>query len=174
MTSRGIRLRIWAVAAIVVACGTPAALADGFVDPEQACAQPLQQTFLAWGDEAGYFAVPGGSFALAPGGSTTTGPVCVTSASPTIRAFVGNDGSRGARLRIEAVLENRSGRVAPLAVATIGGGTVSAPSAPLRLLLRAIDAVSGGTPAGVSFRFTAVTGSWRVDGVYVDPIKDCC
>jgi hypothetical protein len=151
-------------AAAACAVGATAALADSFDDALATCGQQkLEQPFAALGDTNTYFAVPGGSLA-APG---TTAPVCVTSDMPTIRFLAHGHGV----LKVEALFKGANGRIQALPVGpAVSGG----PSPAFRLRLSAMRAVSKSSPLGVAFRFVPVVGSWTVDRVYVDPLKECC
>lgn len=107
------------------------------------------------------------------GSAATSAPVCVSVLTPTIRFFTRTNNAAGARLKIEAVFKDSDGKVKALPVAMIAASTKWAPTEPLPLLLTAIAAVSQQNALGVSFRFTAVTGNWKIDRIYVDPLKDC-
>jgi hypothetical protein len=116
--------------------------------------------------------LPNGSFKIPRGSAATSAPVCVTRFSPTIRFFLRNDGKSGARLRVDALFKGGSGKIQQVPVATVAGTTSWAPTAPLPLLLNAMTSIAKQDAMGVAFRFTAITGNWKIDRIYVDPLKD--
>jgi hypothetical protein len=58
----------------------------------------------------------------------------------------------------------------PLPVGTVALGGSWAPTLPMLTGSAVGGLVSGGT-AQVALRFTAVTGSWQIDDVFVDPYQ---
>lgn len=171
-----------AVAALAIA--SPAAQAA--TCPEQ----PLTQPFAPWYDYSQYALAPDGGFeagaagwtlaggaavvdgnepyldgarslALPAGATATTPPVCVTVAHPTIRFFARNDGTPLSLLVVTAHF-SVLGIPLSLPVGVVAGGEAWAPS-PILLI------VGNLLSDEVSFSFQAVTGSWQVDDLYVDP-----
>jgi hypothetical protein len=103
------------------------------------------------------------ALALPAGTSATTPPMCVGLEHPTVRFFARGTGL----LAVEVVADSPLGRtVLPIGV-VVGTGTW-APSLPLVMTANALSLLPGDATRA-SFRFTPVTGSWRVDDVYVDP-----
>ena len=175
----------------------PAALpAQASLIPLTSCtAGALSQPFAQWGDYAHYSLSPGGDFessdpkgsawtlgggARIVGGSETyaaTGklgasslslpalasaespPTCVDTAYPTIRFFVSGSGAAAVSIVYDGI-------PIPTGVVVTAGNWTPTPvlltTAPLWGLL------SGGS-ANVSLEITGLTGSPRVDDVFVDP-----
>lgn len=130
------------------------------------------------GNEA--FSVSGAgdqSLTLPAGSSATTAPMCVSVLSGKMRFFVRNGGSSDARLRVRVLYNGGSGALLGGLSSTLGiadVGTIAAggawqPSAQIAML--------GGTlplfTTSVQFRFQPVgtSGAWRIDDVYLDPLK---
>jgi hypothetical protein len=192
------QFRTWIVGLAVAACAAvvvASALADAWDDALKACgAVPTQKAFAAFGDNENYLMVPNGAFdagstgwTLSGGASVAAGalqlprnasatslPLCVTADMPTLRFIVRTNGDPGARLRIEAIVKKPKDKLKTIALATISGTSTWAPTLPLALKLKALMAVSRQSPAAVAFRFTAASGSWQVDKVFIDPLKECC
>jgi hypothetical protein len=113
------------------------------------------------------------SLALPSGSSAQTPTTCVTVLSPSVRFFAVNTGSASSTLRVDLLYVNTFGKSALTTVARLSGNkqwTVS----PIVLFLTNVavrSALDGSTP--VSFRFVPEgTGSgWRIDDLYVDPLK---
>lgn len=150
----------------------------------------LSQPFAPWLDYADYELVPGGDFEsstwalaggaeLAPGSepyavtgtlgssslslpagsSAQSPPTCVTATSPSIRFFIAGTGS------VEVSLVDGNSTV-PAGVAVAGGEW--APT-PVMLTSSAVLAASSGGTAQVSVALTGLSGSPRIDDVFVDP-----
>lgn len=102
------------------------------------------------------------------GGSVTSPAMCVGILHPTLRFFARNDGSPSGALKVEALVEDRSGQVLALPVGGALGHADWAPTLPLPVVVNLLPLLPGErTP--VAFRFTAVDGPWVIDDVYVDP-----
>jgi hypothetical protein len=130
------------------------------------------------GNEA--YAVSGAgvrSLTLPAGSSATTAPMCVSVLSGKMRFFVRNGGASTAQLRVRVLYNGGTGALlgglsSTLGIADVGtitaGGTWR-PSPEITML--------GGTlplfTTSVQFRFQPVgtSGDWRIDDVYVDPLK---
>jgi hypothetical protein len=159
----------------------------------------LTQPFAAWADTARYELAPGGSFegslvgwslsggaqrvagsepygatgsvgaySLAlPAGASAQSPVtCVNAAYPTFRFFARNGGVT-ATVLVQVVYRTILGTVAlPLGVVALAD--TWQPTLPMLTGSVVTGALSGGT-AEVALRFTALTGSSRIDDVFVDP-----
>ena len=108
------------------------------------------------------------SLALPNGSSATTPAMCVGMLSPTVRFFATNTGSALVTLKIEAITNVNGVKLTTPIGLLVGGGWQ--PTLPLPFLTN-LTALSN---ASVQFRFTPVglgTSGWRIDDVYVDPIK---
>lgn len=110
------------------------------------------------------------SLALPDGSSAATPAICAGLADPTIRFFVSAvDDDNAGRLDV-SVLVKIAGSVRELPVATISGRGGWRPTPVIPFLANATALASGGA-AQVSFRFVSRGGGWRIDDVYVDPLK---
>jgi hypothetical protein len=159
----------------------------------------LSQPFLRWSDTDSYELVPGGDFegslagwtlsggaqrvsgselygasgspgryslALPAGASAQSPFTCVDAAYPTFRLFARDEGLASTVLA-QVVYRTALGAVAlPLGVVALSGEWE--PTLPMLTGSLATGALSGGT-AEVALRFTALTGSSRIDDVFVDP-----
>src|SRR4051812_23230797 len=86
---------LFPLAVVLALFAAPAAYAC----PDRAIEHPFAQ----WGDDADYFAVPGGNVQLGPGESTTPEPVCLELGEPTLRFFVRDEGGLLGTLRVDAL-----------------------------------------------------------------------
>jgi hypothetical protein len=159
----------------------------------------LTQPFARWGDASTYELVPGGNFegslsgwtltggatrvvgsepfgatgvvgadSLAlPGGASAQSPyVCVNASYPTFRLFARNGGLLSTVL-VQVVYKTVLGPVAlPLGTVALSGAWQ--PTLPMLTGSVVGGLLSGGT-AQAALRFTALTGSSRIDDVFVDP-----
>ena len=150
----------------------------------------LSQPFAPWLDYAEYELAPGGDFesstwtltggatlaagsepyaatgslgsyslSLPAGSSAQSPPTCVDASDPSIRFFIAGTGS------VEVSVVD-GGSVVPAGVVAAGGQWAPTPVVPMGSV--ALTAPSGGT-AQVSLAFTGLSGSPRVDDVFVDP-----
>jgi hypothetical protein len=107
------------------------------------------------------------SLELTPLSSATSPAVCVGLEHPTMRFFVRSTGLLPA-MTVEVLAETELGAVAPV---PIGVGLLSKswrPSAKHLVVANLLPLLPDNyTP--VAFRFRAVTGTWYIDDVYVDP-----
>jgi hypothetical protein len=113
------------------------------------------------------------SLYLPPGSSATTPMTCAGLLDPTLRYFSARAGGRG-DLEVEVVYRGLLGFTFAHEVLLDGSGSYDwGPSSPSLFLANITGLLSlNGTTAQVSFRFTPrSTSSWRVDDVYVDPLK---
>ena len=113
------------------------------------------------------------SLLLPPGSSATTPVTCAALLDPTLRYFSKLDGGRG-DLKVEVVYRGLLGFTFAHPVLLDGRGSADwGPSSPSLFLANITGLLAlNGTTAQVSFRFTPRNGStWRVDDVYVDPLK---
>jgi len=157
------------------------------------------QPFLKWGDSNYYSLVPGGDFegsltgwTLSGGAKTATGSesygvtgkvgkyslslpqgasvqspfMCVTEVNRSFRFFARSEASSSS-LRAEVVYQTSSGNVS----VTVGSVTAQSGWEPAPILKTGAviaSALNNGT-AQMALRFTSVTGSSRIDDVYLDP-----
>ncbi len=106
------------------------------------------------------------SLSLPRGASATTPPICVALDYPTMRFFSRSSGLLPL-LRVDVLFEGPTGHVsAPIGVATPSGSWQ--PTLPMVVVANLLAPLPGDL-APVAFRFKAVSGSWSVDDVYVDP-----
>jgi len=188
---------LFATAALTAAVAAPAQ-AGPLVASANCAEKPVAQVFLPWADPANYFLADGGSFesgaagwslnganvsggnepwavsgagtsslALSAGASATSGVECVGITEPTLRFFA--KGSGLGRLDVTVHFEDANGNVlsAPAGSLTGTGGWTPGVQMPVVAALLAL--VGDKTP--VRFEFTAVSGNWKIDDVYVDPYR---
>ncbi len=159
----------------------------------------LSQPFSSWGDSSTYELLPGGDFESAssgwalsahaqrvPGsepftatgsagayslslatGATAQSPfTCVDAAYPTFRFFARNEGPL-ATVLVQVVYKTALGPLA-LPLGTVALSREWRPTLPMLTGSVVVGVLSGGT-AQAALRFTALTGSSRIDDVFVDP-----
>jgi hypothetical protein len=150
----------------------------------------LSQPFAPWGDASSYELAPGGDFessawtlnggaelvsgsepfaatgslgssslSLPAGASAGSPATCVNAAYPTIRFFVAGTGT----VAVQVVSGNL---VIPSGVAVASGGWRATP---VMLTGSAVTGTLSGGTAEVSLRLIALSGSPRVDDVFIDP-----
>ena len=130
------------------------------------------------GNEA--FAVSGAgarSLALPDGSSATTAPMCVSLLSGKMRFFVRNSGSSDARLRVRVLYNGGVGSLlgglgSTLGVADVGtitAGRTWQPSPQIAMLGGTLPLLT--TSVQVRFQPLGTSGAWRIDDVYLDPLK---
>ncbi len=187
----------FALAGILAACG--AASAQASLIATDACNDAtLSQPFLRWGDTSAYELLPGGNFegslsgwtlsgarlasgsepygatgavgssslALAQGASAQSPFTCVDAAYPTFRFFARNEGL-AATVLVQVVYRTPLGSVA-LPLGAVALSPTWEPTLPMLTGSVAGGLLADGT-AQVALRFTALTGSSRIDDVFVDP-----
>jgi hypothetical protein len=159
----------------------------------------LTQPFARWGDQSTYELAPGGDFegslagwtlsggatrvagsepfgvtgavgsyslALGAGASAQSPYVCVNAGYPTFRLFARNTGLLSTVL-VQVVYKTALGTVAlPLGTVALSGQWQ--PTLPMLTGSVVAGLVTGGT-AQAALRFTALTGSSRIDDVFIDP-----
>jgi hypothetical protein len=107
------------------------------------------------------------SLALAPGASAQSPFTCVTASNPSFRFFARNEGP-SATVLAYVVYKTSLGNVSVLAGSVaLKNGWQPAPSMPTGAAVA--GALSGNGTAQMALRFTALTGSSRIDDVFVDP-----
>jgi len=194
-------MAIAAAALCGAAIAAPPAQAGLLVDTVDSCSAPTSKPFAKFGDYADYKAVPGGSFEvgdaawklsrasivsgnesyyvrkssdrrslkLTPLASATSPAVCVGIEHPTLRYFVRSSGLLPA-MTVEVLAETELGAIVPV---PIGAGLLGSnwrPSGKHLIIANLLPLLPDNyTP--VAFRFRAVTGTWYIDDVYVDPMR---
>jgi hypothetical protein len=108
------------------------------------------------------------SLSLPRGSSATTRAMCVGVLYPTMRFMA--SASLGSVMAVSAVLENPLGGTLTIPVGVVAGIGSWQPTLPI-LVGANLLATLGNGRAAVAFTFTPVTGSWRVDDLYVDPYR---
>jgi len=159
----------------------------------------LSQPFLQWGDSNSYALVPGGDFegslsgwslsggaarvagsesyavtgtlgssslALPAGASVQSPFMCVSASDQTFRFFARSEGT-AATVRAQVVYETPVGNLA-IPVGTISPNVAWAPTAALQTGVALASWLSNGT-AQLALRFTSLSGSARIDDVFIDP-----
>jgi hypothetical protein len=191
--------KLWLIACMALAA-TAAATASPAGAAPSCTGQTYVQPFKPWGDPLSYVQMPNGnlestsgwtltggaaqvtgnepfhvsgsadqkSLSLPSGSSATTPALCIGLLSPTLRFFATNSGSALVTLKVDAIT-NVNGTKLTTPVGLLPGGAWQ-PTLALPFLTNVL-ALSTGT---VQFRFTPVglgTSGWRIDDVYIDPIK---
>jgi hypothetical protein len=110
------------------------------------------------------------SLALPAGSSATTPAMCIGLLSGHMRFFLQNSGSASSRLRVQALYVGGTGAVlGVLDVGYLSAGAAWQPSPNVTMLGGLLPLLT----QGVQFKFSPAdsTGNWRIDDVYVDPLK---
>jgi hypothetical protein len=195
------RMAIAAAAVCGAAIAAPPAHAGLLVDTVGSCNAPVSKPFAKFGDNADYKAVPGGSFEvgdnawklsrawivsgnqtsarrnstdsrslkLTPLASATSPAVCVGLEHPTLRYFVRSTGLLPL-MEVEVLAETSLGLVVPVPIGVGLLGSSWRPSAKHLVVANLLPLLPDNyTP--VAFRFRAITGTWYIDDVYVDPMR---
>ena len=109
------------------------------------------------------------SLSLSQGGSVTSPTICVGLEHPTMRFFARSSGLLPV-LSVEVIVRTSLGLKLPVPLGVVTPRSSWRPTQRFIVLANLLPLLPGNyTP--VSFRFTAVTGSWWIDDVYVDPKK---
>jgi hypothetical protein len=156
-------------------------------------AKTIEYPFTAWGDSAAYTlispaesssgwslksaSVASGNepwfvhsksdsrgISIAQGGKAETPAVCLTLLDPTARYFT--RGSAGGKLQVDVIGKAPLGLGVVLGSTTITGNGSWGPSDIQHFLANLTSLVTW----NLSLRFTAVSGTWQVDDVYLDPM----
>ena len=124
------------------------------------------------GNESSYVHGAGdeNSVLIPAGGTVTTGPICVGLDKPTVRFFAKRPSfSLLPLLTVEGVFTTKAGTTASLPMV---GVPLAGNSWSLQLPFVTTGAVLElGDTTMMRFRIRAVTGSWQVDDLYVDPYR---
>ncbi len=108
------------------------------------------------------------SLALPSAGASAQSPfTCVTASDPTFRFFARNE-SASSSVSVAVVYQTPLGAIAvPVGMVTAGSGWQ--PSAAMPTGAAIAGALSSNGTAQMALRFTALSGSSRIDDVFVDP-----
>jgi hypothetical protein len=174
----------------ILGATAPAANAGLLVDTAPTCdGQVLSQPFKSYGDSNYYTPVPGGSFAdsapagwqlngarvqngalTLPAGSSATSPtVCAGLEHPTMRFFAKSAGLLPLG-SVSVLAETSLGLTVELPLGLISPGS-SWHATPQYMVLANLLPLLPNNYTPLAFRFRAVTGTWSVDDVYLDPRK---
>lgn len=187
-SSLGVMIALGITSAVALLAS--AAQADPIIDLGNCNGATLSTPFAPWADPSSYELAPGGDFessawslsgdaavvsgsepfavtgtrggsslALPAGATAQSPPTCVDAAYPTVRFFASGTGTMAVGVVYDGVY-------VPAGVAVVLGGWQ--PSA-LMLTSSALPAAVAGGTTDVSLVFTALTGSLRVDDVFIDP-----
>lgn len=163
------------------------------------CAPGAQQVFAQFGDASYYTLLPNGGFESGktawtttgsatvavgnepfnlsgkgassltlPAGASATSPVfCIQAKTPTMRFVRRLAAGAGGTLRLDAVVAG-----VPLSLGTISGtSTAWAPSPVVNLWLSSFTVLAPQGALDIQFRVTAISGTWQIDDVFLDPLK---
>lgn len=133
---------------------------------------------VASGNELFYVNSPSDSqsLSLPDGASATTPSVCVTVQSPTARFFVLNTGAKDAKLEVDLNYTDDKGNARTQKLKdigtdkTLGSWTLTNPIKFLGPINSLLDH-DGRTNVSFTFAPKDSKGNWRIDDVYVDPLK---
>jgi hypothetical protein len=181
------RVATLALSAVAALAFVPAAQAD--------CGAPTSKPFARWLDYSSYTLVPGGDFEAGsvpwslvgasaasgnesfhvggdgdgslsiPRGATATSPAfCGGLDHPTLRLFAKGGGLLGL-LNVNVTYVDGKGILRSQGLGLVTGSSNWAPSLPL-LTLSGLPIVTG---SSMRIQITALTGSFTIDDVYVDP-----
>lgn len=115
------------------------------------------------------------SLSLPMGSSATSSTTCVETLDTTMRFFAINTGSLLSTLKVEALYKDVGGTTHTLPVGLVPGTGSWNPVPPMLIVANLLHPplLTDGK-VEVAFRFTpqGVLGGWRIDDVYVDPLKE--
>jgi hypothetical protein len=152
----------------------------------------IEQPFATWDDTADYFLAPDGDFSsgaagwdlagaevvednepwyvhgaavpaavsLPEGASVTSPTICVAETDPTMRFFARGAGA----LQVEVLYTDGDGVEQALPIGVVDAATDWAPAPALPITANTYEMT-------VAFRFTALSGDWAIDDVYIDPYR---
>jgi hypothetical protein len=179
-----------AVAALTVGMAglmAPSANAGLVVQTSPSCApQTLVKPFTAYGDQSNYTLLPGGHFdngapgwglsnaqvvsgslRLSPGGVATSPTICAGLDHPTMRFFAKSSGLLPLA-SVSVLAQTSLGVTAEVPLGLISPGS-SMHATPKYLVVANLLPLLPNNYTPLAFRFRAVTGTWTIDDVYVDP-----
>jgi hypothetical protein len=113
------------------------------------------------------------SLSLPPGSSATSSPMCVRTLDAVMRYFA--SGPLLSTLRVDVVFTDVTGssRTLPIGLTLGTGGWAPSLPTPILANLLVLPLLTDGT-TWVAFRFSPtglLGGTWKIDDVYVDPLK---
>jgi hypothetical protein len=127
---------------------------------------------LVSGNESSYVHGTGdkSSVLIPPGGTVTTGPLCVSLDKPTVRFFAKRPSFALLPLMtVEGVFTTKTGQTASLPMV---GVPLAGNSWSLQLPFVTTGALLElGDSTMMRFRIRSLTGTWQVDDFYVDPLR---
>ena len=108
-----------------------------------------------------------------PRGATVTSPaMCVGLAEPTLRFFAKETGgllaAATSTMAVSVEFETSLGLIASAPIGVVAANTGWAPTLPMVVVANLLPLMPNDATT-VRFKFTAVTGNWQIDDVYVDP-----
>jgi hypothetical protein len=178
------------LAVSMVGVMAPAAHASLLVADAPDCApQPLSQPFASIGDQSNYTLLPGGDFEngapgwtlsrasvvnhalqVSPGGVATSPTICAGLDHPTMRFRAKSSGLLPVA-SVSVLTQTSLGITAevPLGVITPGSSWHATPK---YLVIANLLPLLPNNYTPLAFRIRAVTGTWSVDDVYVDPRRN--
>ena len=109
-----------------------------------------------------------------PRGATVTSPaICVGLGEPTLRFFAKQSGgllsTATSAMAVAVEFETSAGLVVSAPVGTVAANLGWSPTLPMTVVANLLPLMPDDTTA-VRFKFTAVSGNWQIDDVYVDPV----
>lgn len=114
------------------------------------------------------------SLSIPQGKSATSPAMCVGLDEPTLRFFAKQSavllGSATSTMAVAVEFETSLGLVVSAPVGVVAANSGWQPSLPMVVVANLLPLMPNDTTA-VRFRFTAVTGNWQIDDVYVDPYR---
>lgn len=112
------------------------------------------------------------SLALNANSSVTSPAICVGIEHPTLRFFAKRrtTGLLAAlsTMRVDALIELADGTVLPVPIGVVTGYSNWQPTLPMAIVGNLLPLLPGERTA-IAFRFTAQSGDWSIDDVWVDP-----
>jgi len=109
----------------------------------------------------------GRSLVVPEGAQATSPTICVGIGEPTLRFFARGADDPAPLMMVEILYEDPYGGDHAVPIGLDAGGSWH-PTAIMPLVLNLIPVLPG-THTPVAFRFTALSGDFRIDDVYVDP-----
>lgn len=202
LRSRATRALTQGAAALALLLVPAAAQAGHAVQTTPCPATPTAGTvFAAWGDQAQYAPVAGGTFEGAPtgwslnagagivsggspfwggsrslslpaGASTTSPSICIGAGYPVFRFTARNPGASTSTLQVE-VLYLEGTKKPSKVVGKLSGTSTWDATRQLSLVLGQTGVNGTDVLTPVAFRFTAIGagGQWQIDDLYVDPYQ---
>jgi hypothetical protein len=179
-----------ALAVAMVGVMAPSAHASLLVADAPSCApQALSQPFASIGDQSNYTLLPGGDFEngapgwtlskasvvnhalqVSPGGVATSPTICAGLDHPTMRFRAKSSGLLPVAT-VSVLVKTSLGVTAEVPLGLISPGS-SWHATPKYLVIANLLPLLPNNYTPLAFRVRAVTGTWSVDDVYVDPRRN--